>query len=135
MKRLPLNSGEVFYLRLLLLHTKPFRWGDAKKVGDITYDTFQQAAIAAGLITNQTAAMEAFQQHLTDEGILPNALRGLFATMTLEGFPTICIFEDDDLRRRMMADYLHRGMSFSMATNELLKDLAYKYGSLYIHII
>jgi hypothetical protein len=47
--------------------------------------------------------------------------------MTLEGHPTMCIYDDELLRSKMMEDYIDRKkMSSKMANNELLKDIAYK---------
>ena len=126
MKKLPLSSGDIWYLRLILQHTKPLRWADAKKVNGIRYTSYQLAAVALGLVTNADAAIIAFREYAGET--LPYALRALFTTMTIDGeFPTLCIYEDEECRRFMMQDFLDRGATYEIATNELLKDLAQRF--------
>jgi len=56
-------------------------------------------------------------------------MRGLFASMTINGFPTVRIFYDNDLMRHMMKDYLdQRHMSLNVAYNHLLDDLSKLFG-------
>jgi hypothetical protein len=125
------GDGEEFYLRLLLLSFPFFRWKDILIHDDEVYKSYQMAAISRGLVEANGEAVLAFDQFSIDGNngqLLATSpqLRALFATMTLEGFATLTIFEDHTRRWRMMDDYQIKGMSFSLATNELLKDLAYK---------
>jgi hypothetical protein len=124
LKKLPLTAGEHFYLRLLLVHTASFRWPDLLDYNGRTYGSYQLAAIARGLVKEKEEAMEAYKQYM--DSSTPQELQNLFATMTLEGHPTLCIFEDIELRGKMLADYFDRGMNIQQATNELLKRLAYR---------
>ena len=66
-------------------------------------------------------AMICFQQSL---GLAtPYELRCLFASLTVNGFPTLIIFDNDILRRELMLDWLTDGMNLGQANNELLKDI------------
>lgn len=132
-KKITLGKGESeeFYLRLLLLSFPFFRWKDILIHDGEVFKSYQMAAIARGLVEVNGEAVLAFDQFSVDGNngqLLATSpqLRALFATMTLEGFATLTIFEDHVRRWRMMDDYNLRGMSFPLATNELLKDLAYK---------
>jgi hypothetical protein len=44
--------------------------------------------------------------------------------MTMQGFPTIPIFEDEDGHYHLCKDFLDRNLSRDIAHNEMLKDLA-----------
>ena len=81
----------------------------------IFYSSFQAAAIAKGFVTEINQAMLCCRQHM--ETSLAREMRGLFASMTINGFPTIRIFEDNDL---MMKD--QSGMSNDEAKHQLLVD-------------
>jgi len=109
-------------LQLILLESPKISWDDATTYNGTTYYSFQQAAIAAGLVTEVTAALECFNI-FKDVSTGPQ-LRGLFASMTIQGFPTIPIFEDEDGKYHLCKDYIDRGMSTKLANNEMLKDLA-----------
>ena len=52
--KVPVGLGEVFYLRLLLLHEPFDSFRSARSVGSQVFDTFQEAAFARGLISNDT---------------------------------------------------------------------------------
>lgn len=121
MEMVYLTHGEIWYLRLMLLHFSPKNYIDAKTVNGIQYTSFQLAATAAGLVTDLTEAKECFVQMYLNS--TPTELRGLFASMTLQGFPTTCIYFDEELRNTMLSDYLYNGCSLPQANNYLLIDL------------
>jgi hypothetical protein len=115
-------AGDVFYLQLILLESPKVSWDDAKSFNGTQYHSFQQAAIAAGLVTEVTAALECF--NIFKEVSTGPQLRGLFASMTIQGFPTIPIFEDEDCKYHLSKDFIDRGLSTKLAYNDMLKDLA-----------
>ena len=53
----------------------------------------------------------------------PAELRSLFASLTVNGFPTLLIYDNEILRRELMLDWLIDGMNLLQANNELLKDI------------
>ena len=116
------SAGDIFYFQLILLEFPKVSWDDAKSFNGTQYHSFQQAAIAAGLVTEVTAALECF--NIFKEVSTGPQLRGLFASMTIQGFPTIPIFEDEDGKYHLSKDFIDRGMSPKLAHNDMLKDLA-----------
>ena len=97
-------QGEIWYLRLLLLHTAPSSYVNARTVNGIVHDTFQRAALELNLVTDVTDALVCFQQSL---GMAtPYELRCLFVSLTIAGYPTLPIYNNDDLRRELMLDWL-----------------------------
>jgi hypothetical protein len=96
---------------------------DARTLNGICYKNFQLAAVARGLVTERDHAFQCYRQHMTEATAFE--LRGLFASMTLNGLPTAMIYEDLVLRRFMMTDYLDmRNMSLEISNQHLLLDLA-----------
>jgi hypothetical protein len=96
----------------------------------LTYDgyqhkTFQMSAVAHGYVNDETEALVAFQ------GIAnlstPAELRAQLVMMTVQGYPTLCILEKEDLYELMYADYLHHDNECSgnvgLAKNKCLLDL------------
>jgi hypothetical protein len=53
-------TGDIFYLQIILLELPKVSWDDAKTFNGTSYNSFQQAAVAAGLVTEVTAALECF---------------------------------------------------------------------------
>jgi len=101
----PFNSGELWYMRLLLRHTYPVSIADMYSCDGYRYETFQEACVAHHLLDNDDEAMLAFQELLLDNvnAASPPELRSLFVLLTLQGFPTIRIYRQhlEDL----MADF------------------------------
>jgi hypothetical protein len=122
MKRLYITAGDIFYLQLILLNSAKVSWDEARTFNGVQYSCFQMAAVAAGLVTELTAALECF--NIFKEVSTGAQLRGLFVAMTLQGFPTVPIFEDEDGMYNLCKDFLDRGLSFNLAYNDMLKDLA-----------
>ena len=57
---------------------------------NIRYNTYQEACTANGLLSNENEAEIAFNEAIIDS--TPSELRSLFVILTLQGFPTINIF-------------------------------------------
>lgn len=53
----------------------------------------------------------------------PYELRCLFVSLTVAGYPTLPIYNNDVLRRELMLDWLLDGMNLIQANNELLKEI------------
>jgi hypothetical protein len=85
------------------------------------FPTFQQAALELNLVTDINDALICFQQSL---GMAtPHELRSLFASLTVNGFPTLTIYNNENLRRELMYDWILNGLNLAQANNEFLKDL------------
>jgi len=104
LEMVPLTIGEKCYLRLILYRTPVLSFIDARTVNGITYNTFQLAALAKGLVEDENEAIIAFQWATTYS--TPAGLRTLFVIMTLQGFPTLIIYENNDHKIKLMEDYL-----------------------------
>ena len=95
--------GEIYYLRLLLLHMSAFGYKDLLSFEGIEYSMFQSAALARGLITNENLAFDCFKEAAYFS--TPNERRNLFVLLTLQGYPTISIYEDKDMLYLLYEDY------------------------------
>lgn len=115
----PFNSGELWYMRLLLRHTFPVSIRDMYTCNGETFETFQEACVAHGLLADQDEAQLTFEELLTDTVNLasPPELRSLFVLLTLQGFPTIKIY-------RL---YLGELMADLQLENDLLLDLQIRF--------
>ena len=111
----PFNSGELWYMRLLLRNTFPVSIDDMYTCNGVRYDTFQEACFAHGLLDDENEAELAFAELLTDEvnQASPPELRSLFVLLTLQGFPTIRIYRE----------HLDELMADMQNENDLLIDL------------
>lgn len=97
MKMVRVTAGEIWFLRLLLLHRSSISFQDARTVNGVLYPSYQAAAVAANLVTDLIVAKECFDQNI---GLsTPAVLRGLFATLTLNGYLTLCVYNDDRYKR------------------------------------
>lgn len=59
------HHGELFYLRTLLLYKPAYSYDDLRKIGNITYDTFQEAATRMGLFKNLADAELCLQETIS----------------------------------------------------------------------
>lgn len=141
LEMVPLTAGEIWYLRLILLHEHPrgllndalfYRNtemdADVNHAAEVEATTFQEKAIAKGYVKDSDVAMTAFTQCIESNFHTPSALRGLFALMTLNGFPTINILENEDFHKAMLQDILDRlppsmNNRAARAGQALLRDL------------
>jgi len=117
----PLTIGEKWYLRLILYNQPVFSFKDAKTVDGVTFQTFQEAALARKLVEDENEATIAFQWSALHSS--PPELRVLFVIMTSQGFPTVNIYNDPELRIKLMEDYL---LDFNNNT---------RYGYFYLQLI
>ena len=118
------SSGEIWYVRLLLINRPCASFEDARSKDGVIYDTFQLSAIAHGYVTDELEALRCFESSIGFSS--PAELRSLFVMLTLQGGSTLEIFHREDLQTAMLEDYqLDRG-SRRMAYNDLLNDLAYR---------
>lgn len=104
LEMVPLTIGEKWYLRLILYSRPVLTFKDARTVNGITYSTFQLAALAAHLVDDENEVTIAFQWAILSS--TPSELRTLFVIMTTEGFPTAKLYEDLNLRTKLMEDFL-----------------------------
>ena len=89
LRTVPPKVGELFYLRVLLLHKDARAFQDLRTIRGVEYTTFQQAAKALGLFDNQNEAI-----YVLEEGLhlfyRPSQLRFLFANLLFDiPFPAI----------------------------------------------
>jgi hypothetical protein len=90
------SVGDPWYLRLILRKRPIQNWKDALcwpplgEEGSTEYVNHQLAARAAGYLVGELfdEAMECFTEAVVSRDRTPQSLRGLFATLTLEGFVT-----------------------------------------------
>jgi len=97
-----ITSGEVWYLRLLIRNTCPQSFQDLYIYNDVRYSTFQECCVARGLLNNDNEAEIAFEEALPDSS--PPELRSFFVLLTLQGFPTLKIYNDYSFRNSLKAD-------------------------------
>jgi protein-disulfide isomerase-like protein with CxxC motif len=124
MENLYVTAGDIWYLRLILIHRPIISFDDAKtgKAPTFTkYRTFQEAAISHELVTDKNEAETCFREAMPHS--TPNQLRGLFANMMINGFPCICIYDDNYMYNALTLDY--HGTS-GQKKNQLLKNIQHR---------
>lgn len=104
LEMVPLTVGEKWYLRLILYKVPVLSFKDARTVNGITYQSFQLAALARNLVEDEDEAMTAFLWAISYS--TPAELRILFIIMTTQGFPTLKIYENTELRNKLMEDFI-----------------------------
>jgi hypothetical protein len=109
----PITSGEIWYLRLLIRNTYPTKFEDLYSFNNVRYETFQECCVARGLLNHENEAQIAFEEALVDSS--PPELRSFFVLLSLQGFPTLKIFNDPNHKNSLRADLNNE--------NELLIDL------------
>lgn len=127
------SAGEIYYLRLLLLHFPARSYDELKTVNHAispiahSINSFQESCLLQLLLEDQNEAVRCFEEAMVF--CAPKELRNLFVIQTLQGFSTFSIFNDSAKRRAMSLDYIHRfdqGNDSALAFNELLKDISYR---------
>lgn len=88
----PLRSGEVFYLRSLLLHKSAVSFTDLRTNNGNIFGTFHEAASDFGLFDNHQEGFLTLQEAV-DSLRTPAQLRFLFAQILLEGYPATPLWE------------------------------------------
>jgi hypothetical protein len=115
----PLNSGELWYFRQIVLRIPIRSFDDAKTINGIRHETFQHAAIAAGIVHDGEEALLCFKE--SQSYCTPAQLRSLFVTLTTEGYSTMQIWDDLAMRDQLIDDF--DATSAGEALQMLLKDL------------
>ena len=119
------TAREIFYLRILLFHFPAMSFEEYRTVDGIVHATFQTAAVARGYVTDENEALLAFHSVILLS--TPAELRALLVLMTVEGFPTLCIIQNEELFKTMYDDYLHFDAQCSgnveLSKNKCLLDL------------
>ena len=120
-------SGDIFYLRLILLNRAVNSFEDAYSWNGIKYGSFQQAAVASGVTQEDKEAHECMIEAVTSS--TPAELRSLFVILTINGFPTLNCLLDVDIKHPMMDDYLVQlqDRNESIAFNTMLQDLCRRF--------
>ena len=117
----PIQAGEIWYLRLILLNKSVKSYDEAIN----NNETFQLAAINEGFVVDKQEALICFR--MATEYSTPQQLRALFVLLTLQGFPTHIIIEDDDLMHKMSEDFYFKNNSNKRLTyNDFLNDLSFR---------
>lgn len=130
------NVGELWYFRLLLRSFPCRSESDLRTVDGVVYNSFQQAAKAAGLLDQMNEGEIVLRESLLT--CTPSQLRQVFAVVTLQGHATMHILtarDQNPVYIGMTADYRTRPhLSSSEASSEqtqqmihtlLLTDLEY----------
>ena len=108
------SVGDAFYLRLILKKRAVKSWKDARcwppldEEGSVEYVNHQLAARAAGYLVGELfdEAYLCFSEAVVSEDRTPASLRGLFATLTLEGFVTGNILQENQLVEALVEDWV-----------------------------
>ena len=118
------KHGEIWYLRRLLLNLPTYSLEALRVVNNVEYPTFQQAAIERGYVSDVTEALLCFNE--VKITLTPPQLRSLFVTMTLQGYVTTYIYNDDNNKQLMYADYLDNDpyRNENNANNKLLQYIS-----------
>jgi hypothetical protein len=107
-----ITAGEPYFFRLITKHRPFTSFVDARTVHNHVFNTFQEAAVALKLVEDDQDALECFKEAAQfnidghgDVHLTPARLRGLFAHLTLNGYPTVNIYNDAELRKTMIEDW------------------------------
>ena len=121
----PPIAGDISFLRLLLYNRPAMSFQDILTHEGFLHKTFQMSAVAHGYVSDETEALVAFQGiiHLST----PAELRAQLVLMTVQGYPTLCILQNEELYEKLYDDYLHHDNECSgnigLAKNKCLLDL------------
>ena len=95
------SGGEIWFARLLI-KLFPFRsFDDMLTFEDLTYGTFQQAAIARGVANDAADCLTCFTEACLEQDRTPRELRALFVTMATNAFPVFVVYDNELLRASM----------------------------------
>ena len=123
------TSGDIYYLRLILLNRKarsdrdvltyvPVRGGGEP----IVCSSYQQSAIAHGYVDSVQDVTLTYDD-MCGNGTASQC-RSYFVVLTVHGYATHAIFDDYERRRFMFMDYItYRGVPELIAEQMMLQDL------------
>jgi len=98
---------------------------------NISYRTFQEAAVASGIVRDNDEVYSCFEEAAHFQNMTPAELRTLFVVATLQGFPTIRILNEDRFKLLLYNDYLYNynPPNHRNAWNDLLCDFSIRFES------
>jgi len=119
--------GEIYYLRLLLLNVPTFGYDELLYYDNIKFTSFQLAAMARNLVLNEKLGYDCFKEAAQFSTAFER--RNLFVLLTLQGYPTIKIYEDEELRFLLYEDYFYNSVEQSreLCNNKLLEELQIRF--------
>jgi len=100
-----IRSGEVFYLRMLLLHHPARSFQDLRTVAGMRFNSFHEAACDIGLFDNQNEGQLALCEAV-DSLRTPSQLRFLFSQIILEGYAAMALWME--FRQPLSIDHMER---------------------------
>ena len=100
---IPPRIGELFYVRVLLLHRPASSFEDLRTIHGRVYATYQEAATALGLFEDESEAVRAMREAVAAYS-RPGQLRFLFAHLLLD-LPTPAITLWETFREHLSADF------------------------------
>ena len=112
------DSGDVWYLRLLLHHIASQSWEQIRTVDAVLHESHQSAAHALGLVADAQEYDLTLRESLNFS--TPRELRSLLVTLIIAGAPARDLW--DTHKQHFMTDYMCR-MSESSATDSALRQL------------
>jgi hypothetical protein len=126
MGKVPFRAGEIYYLRLLMKEVPAYWYSDLLKYEkdgeEFQAETFQEAAVARGLVKKAEVARSMFKEELACS--TPREFRMFFVHSTLHGFPTVELFEEEEVWHQLARDYYDKCGNWELARNDMLKELA-----------
>ena len=126
LSRLCILSGEILYLRQIMLYYPVSSYRDARTWNGQVYQTFQEGALARGIIEERGEAKAAFREVIAF--YVPSELRAFFVMLTINGYATMEIYREPLFHRALMEDFLHEPNSTeASALEELTRDLSYRF--------
>ena len=126
-----ITAGELFYLRLILYNFSRTSFSDCKRFARISYSTYQEAAVASGIVKDKNEILTCFEEAARFQFNTPAELRSLFVMATIQGFPTLKILQEQRFKELLYTDYYHNYEEENPAAawNDLLKDLCARFES------
>lgn len=115
------TTGEVFYLRCLLSKRPAYDFAELRKINDLTYQTYHEAAIQFGLFSDVNEGYYALQEAVA-ACQTPGQLRFLFARIVLEGYPAVPLW--DEFRDRLAFDHITWTRSHERGVDQALRQIA-----------
>jgi hypothetical protein len=123
------TSGDIYYLRLILLNRQARSDKDVLTYvpvpcgsEPIVCSSYQQSAIARGYV-NSVQDVTFTYNDMCSNGTASQC-RSYFVVLTVHGYATHAIFDDDERRRFMFMDYItYSGVPELIAEQMMLQDL------------
>jgi hypothetical protein len=123
-ERVHYSSGELFFLRIILLNRPVVSYEDALICNDTKYSTFQDSCEHHGYIDRNEIGYTIFKDSILDTTF--TGLRILFVVLALEGY-TVASIWNDLLCRDKMRDDKDQNKIDDIKDNNTLLNLKYKF--------